>query len=214
MSAGIVLKAANPKAGSLARKQHLELAVDPGWPMQWDKVLFIGPGVCVPWEMLEYGYHFLERWDAAAPLWRYGVLAADLGGKDERKRTAECCIDLRLLTYEPGLLFVRNNEAGAALVKAWRAECRTGWDERLAFLRALHIVKPKFCALPRSWLADEQARSLQDARTQRSVMLSVPQVLTKVEISPGRFVRCRPGDEENVRRHYQSLMRRRQERHR
>jgi hypothetical protein len=214
MSAGIILKKDNPKAASMARKLKLELAVAPDYPLPWDKVLFIAPGVCVPWEMLEYGFHFLERWDAAAPLWRYGVLAQDLGTKEQRAHTQAATLDLRLLTYEPGLLFVRNNAAGQDLVAYWRKACRPGWDERLAFLHALHLVKPRFCALPRSWLADEQQRAQADARTQRSVMISLPQILVKVEISPGRFVKCRPGDEEKTKRHYQHLMNRRMEQQR
>jgi hypothetical protein len=214
MSAGIVLKQDNPKARSLARKQQLEITVDPGYPLPWDKVLYIGPGVCVPWEMLAYGFHFLERWDAAAPLWRYGVLAQDLGTKEQRAHVQAATLDLRLLTYEPGLLFVRNNAAGQDLVTYWRKACRPGWDERLAFLYALHLVKPRLCALPRSWLADEQQRAQADARTQKSVMISLPQILVQVEVRPGVSVKCRPGDEEKVKRHYQKLMNRRAEKQR
>jgi len=209
MTTALILQQDHPKAHGLAKKLGLELVISPAYELRWGKALFVGPGVCVPWEMLEYGFHFLERWDAAAPLWRYGVLATNLGSKEERQRTQKICLDVRLMTLESGLLFVKNNPAGQQLLAAWRKECRPGWDQRLAFLRALHLVKPIFCTLPRSWLADEQARAQQNNRTQRSIMVSLPQALTRVEIAPGRFVKCRVGEEEKVKRHYQRLMQRR-----
>lgn len=213
MSAGIILKADNPVAHSKARKLGVEVAIAPGWELPWPHVLFLSPGIrTVPWALLSAGFRFLKRWDAAAPL--VGALAAETGTPAERKRTEAVTHDLRILVYEPGLLFVRDSPAGRALVETWRAECADGGDERLAFLRALHIVKPHFCVLPRSWLADEQARAQADARAHRSVMVSLPQVLVKVELSPGRFVKCRPGEEEKVKRHYQTLMQRRAEKHR
>lgn len=213
-TAGIVVRAENPQAKNAAKKLKISYLVSKDdWSLPWDGVLFIGAGVCVPWEMLGYGFHFLERWDAAAPLWRYGVLAGSLGSKAEKVRTKEICLDLRLLTYEPGLFFVRNNAPGRALVEAWRKECQPKWDERLAFLRALHLVKPEFCALPRSWLADVQQRSKQDARARTSIR-SVPQNLVSIEVRPGVYVKCRAGEEEKTRQQYAKLERHRQERFR
>jgi hypothetical protein len=80
--------------------------------------------------------------DAAAPLWRYGVLAADLGSEKERERTAAVTRDLRLLVHAVELLFVADTPSGRRLIEIWRSECTGGCDERLAFLRALFMVKP------------------------------------------------------------------------
>jgi len=130
------------------------------------------------------------------------VLAKDVGTPAERKRTKKVTLDLRIPLCEPGLLFIRSSEAGRALLERWRAECQQGSDERLAFLRALHIVKPKFCALPRSWLAEEAQRAKQDARAATSMMRRGIFSLVRVEISPGRFVKCRAGDEDKVREQF------------
>jgi len=135
------------------------------------------------------------------------VLAQDVGTPAERKRTAKLTLDLRIPLYEPGLLFIRSSEAGLALLETWRAECQRGDDERLAFLRALHIVKPKFCALPRSWLAEEAQRAKQDARTEKNVRNTL-KPLVRVEIAPGRFAKCHAGDEEKVKEHFASLQQR------
>jgi len=207
MSAGIVvLRNAAKISTSNARK--LQLAVHKGgnWSIPFDQTLFLSGSYTVPWDLLPSGFHFLRRWDAAAPLWRYGVLATDVGTKAERQRTKKLALDLRVPLYEPALLFVQANEAGRALMKAWRAECRYGDDERLAFLRALHMVKPRFCALPRSWLAEEEQRAKRDAATERNVR-KVLKPLVRVELSPGRFVKCHAGDEEKVKEHFASLQR-------
>ena len=169
------------------------------------KTLIVQAGTRVPWDLLPAAWHFLERWDAAAPLWRYGVTAADVGTAEERRRTAAVVRDLRVLLHSIELLFVRDNEDGRALVAAYREELvpasagMTG-EKRLAFLRALYRVKPRLCVLPISWLAEVQARAKQDA-TARPAQRDRPEPgrpLVRVEITPGRWVKCHAGDEERV----------------
>jgi len=202
---GIVVMRNGAKVSmSNAGKLHLEVRQGGNWSLPWERTLFVTGEYTIPWDLVPSGFHFLQRWDAAAPLWRYGVLAEDIGSEGERKRTIKWTLDLRLLVYEPGLLFVQANDAGRALMKAWRAECQPGNDERLAFLRALHMVKPRFCALPRSWLAEEERRAKQDAVTDRNIRKTVRRLVT-VEISPGRFVKCHAGDEEKVKAYYAAL---------
>jgi hypothetical protein len=146
--------------------------------------------------------HFLERWDVAAPLWRYGVLARDQGTLSDQKRTEAVIRDLRVLLYAHELLFVRDSPDGLRFLETWRAECGdgngTGGDERLAFLRALYLVKPLFCALPRSWLADLQKRVDQDARTTRVRARIHQQVMVRVQIGPNMFVSCPEGQEQKT----------------
>jgi len=203
---GILTMGRNVKISSRARRLGLQLRQGRKWKPGWERTLFVSGEYEVPWDLLPSGFHFLQRWDAAAPLWRYGVLAEDVGTPGERTRTKKMTLDLRILLYEPGLLFIRNSEAGLALLETWRAECRRGSDERLAFLRALHIVKPKFCALPRSWLAEEAQRAQQDARTDKNVRDTL-KPLVRVEIAPGRFVKCHAGDEERVKARFERLQR-------
>lgn len=210
MTDGILLRSPDKVIEGKARSAKLPVIVTSQVTGPWatDRVLIVEGGTAVPWELLSAAWHLLECWDAAAPLWRYGMLAKDMGTPEERKRTQDVVRDLRIPVYACELLFVRNSQAGQELVRVWQDECAHG-DARLAFLRALYQVKPLFCALPRSWLADVEQRSHQDARTMASLGRLQGPALSKVEISPGRWVRCRPGEEERVKAQFAQLTRRR-----
>jgi len=196
---GMLLRMPDVAAERKARGMGLAVETTAEWRIPWAQTVIVSPAVRIPWDLLDAGLYFVERWDAAAPLWRYGVLAADVGTQAERERTEAVCLDLRAPLFAPELLFVRDSEAGRALLRTWREECTPGWDERLAFLRALHVAKPMFCALPRSWLIDVQQRSQIDARSVRPATRAAGG-LVRVEIAPGRFVRCHTGEEEKVKR--------------
>jgi len=204
LNAGIVIRKEDPVARSKAAKCGLAVAVSQDWALPWPSTLFIAPGTCVPWDLICIGIEFLARWDVAAPFWRLGVLARELGTAAERDRTQAILHDLRVPVYAHELLFVRNSEQGQAFIADWRKEC-DGGDERLAFLRALGRVKPVFCVLPRLWLADIAQRETSDriSRQRRSVARGEP--LIKLEIAPGRFVRCHERDRAEVLERFQKL---------
>ena len=207
MNAGIVIHKADAVAEDKAKKLGMGVCVAQDWALPWPCTLFIAAGTCVPWDLVSAGFGFLERWDAAAPLWRYGATAGTIGTPADRKRTQAITHDLRLMVYAHELLFVRNSKAGQAFVSTWRAECAHG-DERLAFLRALYIVKPMFCALPRSWLADLAQRERSDEKamlvSRRDKHFAEP--LIRVEIAPGRFVQCHARDKDKVLERYKRIM--------
>jgi hypothetical protein len=197
MSKGIVLNGKDRTIEKKAQNLGLGVVVDAEMPPAFDKTLFVEAGTEVPWDLLPAAWHFLERWDAAVPLWRYGVNAADVGSKSERKRTAEIVRDLRVLLHSVELLFVRANDDGRALLAAYREELVDSSEKRLAFLRALYRTKPRCCVLPRSWLAKVFERSKLDAQATRGRSKGfrhTGQKLVTVEIAPGRFVKCNPGD--------------------
>jgi hypothetical protein len=202
-NAGIVMRAEDPVARHYAKKLGIGLAVAADWALQWERTLFVAAGTCVPWDLVGAGFGFLERWDAAAPLWRYGATAGTIGTPADQKRTQAITHDLRLMVYAHELLFVRNSEAGQALISTWLAEHADGGDARLAFLRAMYIVKPIFCALPRSWLADLAQRERSD---QKAMLISrerhFAEPLIRVEIAPGRFVQCHARDKEKILAQY------------
>jgi hypothetical protein len=202
MSKGIVLLGADRQIEKLADGKGLNVVVDPEMGMPWDKVVFVEPGTEVPWDLLPAAWHFLERWDAAVPLWRYSVNAADVGSKAERTATRAVVRDLRVLLHAVELLFVRNNADGQALMHAYRQELAQGDNKRLAFLRAYYETKPRLCVLPRTWLRKIYERSKMDARATSKARNQRPtgKRLVTVELSPGRFVKCNPGDEEKVKR--------------
>lgn len=207
MPKGLVLTGNDRGIRRRAKGKGLSVVHDPEMGLAFDKTLFVAPGTEVPWDLLPAAWHFLERWDAAVPLWRYGMNAADVGSKAERERTEEVVRDLRVLLHAVELLFVRDNDDGRALLEAYHEEMEDSKERRLAFLRALYRTKPRLCVLPRSWLAKIFERSKLDARATRGKYKGVrhtgPKLVT-VEIAPGRFVKCNPGDEEQVRATYQS----------
>ncbi len=195
---GIVLLEEN--AGVRAEAKRRKLAVTAGAPaIAYAQTLVVGPGVAVPWDLVGAGFDYLERWDAAAPLWRYGVLAQDVGTAAEREQTRLYTLDLRVPLYEPGLLFLRQNEAAQSLLNVWRVEGAGRADGRLAFLRALCMVKPLFLALPRSWLTEAGAVQQSKRRVSGNVNL------VHIEIAPGRSVCCRPDEVEEYKRRFAQL---------
>lgn len=197
---GLVLRASDSTLEAQANAHKLPVTVDAGLPFAYDMTLFVEPGTQIPWKLLPAAWHFLERWDAAAPLWRYGTNASEIGTSAERKQTAALVRDLRVPLHCWELLFARKNEAGQALIATWKEEIAGGGEKRLGFLRALYRVKPRCCVLPQSWMAEvgEQAGSAARLTMRRSK--AGP--LIRVEISPGRFVQCRPEDEEKVREQF------------
>jgi hypothetical protein len=163
--------------------------------------------------MVPAGFHFLHRWDVAAPLWRYGVLAKDVGTPEERKRTEAVIGDLRVLLYAHELLFVRDSDGGRAFVQALAEETASGGEMRLAFLRVMHQVKPIICTLPRTWLLDVQEQSVQAARNRKTMGEPIRDGnLVLVEVRRNVFIKCRPGEEAKVLEDYKLRHMRRDER--
>lgn len=198
---GILLLGNDETIESRAHRHKTELqnGDTPGLP--FEKTLITSPGVRVPWDLLPAAWGFLDKWDAAVPLWRYDVTAASVGTAEEQEVTQAVIRDIRVLMHSTELLFVRRNEAGQALVDAWVAEMGRGEDggePRLAFLRAVYQVKPRLCVLPVSWLVETTAVMAPVQR--RSANAQRP--LVQVELEPGRFVKCHAGDEERVFAHF------------
>lgn len=209
----LILREPDAKAQAQARRAGLTCIVSEELPsgIEFDRALIVEPGQMVQWHLVPYGMHFLERWDAAVPLWRYGVLAQDLGTTEERKRTQAVVRDLRVLLYAHELLFVRDSSGGRNLLRCWEEELAGSEEPRLAFLRALYRVKPIFCTLPQSWAGQmtvRPARLQAITRTERREQVHIvsprvgrnkpPVGLVSVEVSPGVYVRCKPGQEADV----------------
>ncbi len=182
----------------------------PPQELPFEKNLIVQAGTRVPWDLLPAAWNFLERWDAAVPLWRYGVVAADVGTPEERHRTQAIVRDLRVLLHSYELLFVRRNEAGCLLVGRWCQECEGGCDRRLAFLRAFYVIKPTLCVLPTTWLADVQGHSKKVAAQARAGRVRPSGgTLIRLELEPGRVVKVAPKDVDAVlARHKQQKARR------
>ena len=133
--------------------------------MVYDGLPHFPPGAqhCLWWnaaiplrlDLLPLGFHRVTAgWQIAAPLWRYNVLARDIGTDAARQRTEEVIHDLRVPVFETGLLYVRRDTDMERLLELWLQERATGDDDKLCFLRALYAVKPILCALPQTWVSN------------------------------------------------------------
>lgn len=112
--------------------------------------------VALDHQRVSEGIRLLDRWEVAAPLMSYEVLARDIGTPEERERTQAVIRDLRVPVYETGLIFVKHTPDVQRLLRLWKEEDSPDGDTRLAFLRALYQVKPLVLALPITWAgADE-----------------------------------------------------------
>ena len=210
----MVLRQADKAIHLRAKKMGLrDVISESGFPEEpFDRAVIVAPGTKIPWDLLEYGFHFLERWDAAVPLWKYGGVAEKSGTKEERAATEALSLDLRLLLCAPDLLFVRGDGDGLKLVQTWQAEMERfpDADPRLAFLRAHCIVKARLCVLPRGWLREDRKAVREPRKTVRSGRRPRSgNAMIRVELAPGRFVRCVPGDAEKVKKMYENKLHRR-----
>lgn len=97
------------------------------------------------------GFDVLDTWQVAVPLRSYTELAGEAGTPEDRDRTRELIGDLRVMVYDPRLVFVRRSSDTLAFIETWQAEAADGGDPALAFLRALYQAQLLTLALPVSW---------------------------------------------------------------
>ncbi len=211
---GVLLLGEDAKISEQAKAHKLACIVREEPSVPWQKTLIVTPGTTVPWDLLPAAWRFLDKWDAAVPLWRYGETAEDVGTPSERKRTRDVVRDLRVLLYSHELLFVRKNEAGETLVATWVDEMGGGGEPRLAFLRSFYRVKPMLCVLPRTWLQEIATQARQ--ATGRSVRprhrrSTAGEPLIQIEVAPGVTVQCRESEEDGMRKRWAKRFARRHE---
>jgi hypothetical protein len=192
----LVLRERNEAKEQFAERIGMSVAIRDGWQIEADKTLFAAPDARIPFDLITAAVDFLDKWDIAVPLWKYNRLAADELPVKERKRTARVVGDLRVLLYAHELLFVRDSTDGRKFLAAFEAELNGSENERLAFLRALHTVKPVVCYLPITWLADI-LRDSQQALMNRAPMPR-RRDLVHVQIRPGQYVKCEKGKEKEA----------------
>lgn len=213
-SRGVVLLGDDAQVAAQAKAHKLPVLVRDEPSVPWPMTLIVTAGTRVPWDLLPAAWRFLERWDAAVPLWRYGETAEDVGRAAERKRTQAVIRDLRVLLYSHELLFVRKNAVGETLVATWVEEMEGASEPRLAFLRAVYRIKPRLCVLPRTWLAEiaEQARqaTMRTSRL-RHQRNTAGEPMVQIEVAPGVTVQCRESEEAAMRERWAKRLARRHE---
>lgn len=193
---GIVIRQEDELIQARGRGAGIEVICQAGWDIPFEQTLFAGAGLRLDKELIVAGMRWLDKWDLAAPLMGPGALAANLGRGEERQKTLDLVHDLRVPVYSTDLIFAAQNETAQACLKVYEEE----GEGPQAFLRALYRVKPRFLALPRQWM-------LRDGRVGPEIQLVRPrelppsragQQMINCEVSPGRFVKCWPGEEEKM----------------
>ena len=121
--------------------------------LPWSKTLIYNPTLRLRKELVPVGFHLLDTWQLAAPLWDYDDLAAGQGTEQDRQRTAEVVGDLRVPLYSPDLVFVRRCGDTERWLADWAGD-REG-DDRFSLLRSIYRCKPLILALPTTWIGKD-----------------------------------------------------------
>lgn len=120
--------------------------------LPFQRTLFIGSDKLARPMLLPVGFNLLTKWQMVCPLHGYTSLAGHFGSEAERKKTEAIIRDLRVVVYEPHLLYVRRNKTTEEFMRMYLAELDGGKDRHLSFMRVLYQIKPQICATPASWL--------------------------------------------------------------
>lgn len=140
---------------SLLKTYNIALAVEEGAPYpRFDRTLIWNSASLRP-ELVPVGLGLLDTWQIAVPMADYKQLASTVGTQEERDLTLSVIRDLRVPTYETGIMFVRKCQETTDLLAMWQKDIKSGHDVHLSFLRALYTVKPLVLALPSTWHTHE-----------------------------------------------------------
>lgn len=150
MTTGVMLRQDSEQAREAVRSA-------PGWelvdnPFECDRTLLWMPTAEI--NLAEFGpvLKWLERFEVAAPLRPYDILAKDIGSEEERTASLPLLLDLRQPVYDSRVVLIHNCPRARNLIRTWaKQEMREGEDADLAFLRAVWRVKPLILALPKTW---------------------------------------------------------------
>jgi len=168
------------------------------------------------------GFDLLDRWDMVVAETETRSLVEGIAGLKECKATAGWLGTHHILYHNSGMIFWKRNERTLKLFDLWHEEwlVHACWDEQVALLRALLKSDVMFLTVPYTWncIREKESHILHhwfgagDARVNmRSVSHSrsseaETRKMTRVEIAPGRLVKCYAGDEEKVRAFYQEQL--------
>ncbi len=196
---GVVLRQEDAAMAARARAAGCAVVVQAGWDIPFEQTLFAAPGLRLDEGLINAGMRWAETWDLAAPLIGPGALAAGMGGPSARERAQGLMHDLRVPLYATEMIFAQQNETARRFLEAW-AEASANEDARLAFLVALYQVKPRILALPKVWILREGRVAAAPRATIAPPEPAGRQAskLVSVQIAPGKFIKCFPGEEAKI----------------
>lgn len=168
----------------------------------------------------DIGFDLLDRWDVViAEAETRSLQMTFRDNRNEACKTATWLKTPHILYHNSGMIFWRKNETTDRLFELWKREWEKykGWDEQIALLRALLLSKALFLNVPFTWncrgpqgaymlyhrFASRAARKHRGATIivrhgRRGFPMTPSEPLVQVELEPGRFVKCRRGDEQRV----------------
>ena len=172
------------------------------------------------------GFALLDRWDfVVAEAETRSLATIHPSNRQEPEETAAWIGTPHILYHNSGMFFWRRSEQVLALFDLWHEEWLRyqGWDEQVALLRAILKSDALCLNVPFTWncrwaetayfvyhrFASKAARKYkgiyrgETVAGRRFAPAEPPAPLVTVELEPGRFVKCRAGDEDRVREHYQ-----------
>lgn len=161
------------------------------------------------------GFSMLEDgWDFVVAETQTRSLEDTIAGASESKWTSTWLKTDQLLYHNSGMLFWQRNERTDQLFDLWSEEWLRfqNWDEQVALLRALLRSEAVFQTVPYVWNCRDRREAFMlhhwfgtgHARTGGKALPArassfAGRDMVRIEIGPGRWVKCYAGDEEKVR---------------
>jgi hypothetical protein len=143
-------------AGDLEAGALTSLPTQAGVPtsdLPYPRTLFWDTSALLRRDLIPIGFDRLDHgWQLAVPLYSYQRLATEFGSSADRAATQQITGDLRLLCYDPRVIFARRCGDVEGFFAHYLSELTNGGEPHLAFLRALHATRPLLCALPVTWI--------------------------------------------------------------
>lgn len=181
----------------------------------WEKTLYVDADTYFQRPPAE-GFQLLSAWDMAIAETETRTLAEGIAGREECEATAAEFGSGLLLYHNSGMIFWRRNQRTKVFFERWSEEWRRfqGWDEQVALLRALLRTDVLFHTLPYTWnhsvlaecyllthwfgAGDARFDMQQRLREVRQATRQAQSPMMRIELAPGRFVKCREEDVDAV----------------
>jgi len=163
----------------------------------------------------DIGFSLLKNADVIIAETQTRTIVDTVAGDKESKYTCKLFNNTIMLYHNSGMIFWKKNEVTNKLFDLWSEEWLRfeNWDEQVALLRALLLSDAVFTTVPYTWNC-RQGREVffvhhwfgtGTARTKnpkpariRNIHPRSGEKMIKVEVSPGRFVKCFSGDEDKI----------------
>ena len=160
------------------------------------------------------GFNLLDKADVALAETETRSILDTYSSRTESDYTCKLFGNSMMLYHNSGMIFWKRNDKTDRLFELWSEEWNRfqNWDEQVALLRALILSDVLFINLPftwncrhgkdsfllHHWFGTGTARAKLGTVGRQAITTRSGQKMIKLEIAPGRYVKCFEGDEEMV----------------